>query len=299
MKISEAVEDYVLEIEIRKYAERTVATYRDKIRCFGRFCEDEIGIHELREVTSSHVKRYTQYMLKRGCKGSYINSCLKSIKSWMAYSYEEHGEGFDASRGGIRWVKEDRPRIPIYTPKDVRKMLGNCKGRRFTDIRDAAIITMLFETGIRSNELCSIRPSDIQEGFIVIAYAKGGKHRAVPITPILKKAMLRFERVRESYFSCRRNEPFYFLSFTGKRLTHSGMQHILNKRSEGITGARCSPHTCRHFYAQQQLKNKMDVYSLSRLLGHESVSITTAYLRSLGDADIVEMARQSSVLMSL
>lgn len=79
MKISEAVEDYVLEIEIRKYAERTVATYRDKIKCFGRFCEDEMGIHDLGEVTPSHVKRYTQHMLKRGCKGSYVNSCLKSM----------------------------------------------------------------------------------------------------------------------------------------------------------------------------------------------------------------------------
>ncbi len=67
-------------------------------------------------------------------------------------------------------------------------MLDNCKSRRFADVRDAAIVTMLFETGIRSNELCAIRPSDIQENCIAIANAKGGKHRAVPITPILKKS---------------------------------------------------------------------------------------------------------------
>ena len=62
---------------------------------------------------------------------------------------------------------------------------------------------------------------------------------------------------------------------------------------------RCSPHTIRHYFAQKQLKNGLDVYSLSRLLGHENISITKRYLQSLQDNDIVQMSIKTSPLMNL
>lgn len=57
MRISESVEDFILEIEIRKYAEKTITTYRDKIKCFKRFCDEELGTLDLEEITPSTVKR--------------------------------------------------------------------------------------------------------------------------------------------------------------------------------------------------------------------------------------------------
>ncbi|WP_353846378.1 site-specific integrase [Clostridium sp. ZBS13] len=62
---------------------------------------------------------------------------------------------------------------------------------------------------------------------------------------------------------------------------------------------RCSLHTCRHYFVQAQLRNGVDVYSLSRLLGHENISITKRYLQSIQDGDIVEMSVKTSPLMNL
>ncbi|MNG33649.1 site-specific tyrosine recombinase XerD [compost metagenome] len=62
---------------------------------------------------------------------------------------------------------------------------------------------------------------------------------------------------------------------------------------------RCSPHTLRHYYSQKQLRLGLDVYSLSRLLGHESTLITNRYLQSINDDKIIELARTTSPLMNL
>ena len=85
----------------------------------------------------------------------------------------------------------------------------------------------------------------------------------------------------------------------GRRLTNGAVEQLIKKAGQGIEDARVSPHTFRHFYAQTQLKNGMDIYTLSRLLGHEKVSITQIYLQNMQDAQIVENAVNSSVIATL
>lgn len=62
---------------------------------------------------------------------------------------------------------------------------------------------------------------------------------------------------------------------------------------------RCSPHTCRHYFAQAQLKNGCDLYTLSRLLGHSNINITKIYLQSMDDERVLDMGVKTSPLMNL
>ena len=298
MRIKEAVKDYLVEIEIRKYTSRTIRTYRVKLNVFERYCLEEQEIEEIEDVTLATIKQFTQYMMRRGLKGTYINGCLKTIKSFIQYCYEEDYGGFNTKRGGFKWVKEEKPVVKAFTPRHVKMMLDSCRGNDYLDIRDAAILTLLFETGVRCLEAISIKKSDIHDDYIVIN-GKNHKQRVVPITPVLRKALMRYDRVKESYFTFKAIEEYYFLSYRGRILTNSAMEHMLRKRGKGIEGIRVSPHTCRHFFAQQQIKMGTDLYTISRLLGHENISITQIYLNSLQDSDIIKIAKQNSVLMNL
>ena len=94
-------------------------------------------------------------------------------------------------------------------------------------------------------------------------------------------------------------EDYYFLSNHGRQLTNGAVEHIVKRHGDGIDGIRVSPHTCRHFFAQQQVKMGTDLYTISRLLGHENIGITQTYLNSLRDSDIIKIAKQNSVLMNL
>ena len=301
MRIIQAIEHYVIELEASGYAPRTVTNMRNKLKAFAAFCEAWCEVVDVCGVTPAIVKNYSHSLLGRGCKGSYVNLALKNIKAFLAYCFEECGEGFDPKDGGVKMVKEEKPRFRMLSPEDVRYMMDRCKGTAFTDYRDAAILSMLFETGMRIGELFNLTPECIFSDYIVIEHSKNGESRVVPITAILKRAMLRYERACERYFEYRRREHWYFVSVRGKQLTHSTAQYIMNKRSAGLeTDARISPHSCRHFYAQQQLRNgAMDIWMLSRILGHSRIATTTVYLRQMQDDDIVKLAKDKSVLMSL
>ena len=91
-------------------------------------------------------------------------------------------------------------------------------------------------------------------------------------------------------------------SRTGKPLTLEAVERIVKIAGEQAKisdDIRCSPHTCRHWFAQEQLKNGLDLYSLSRLMGHNHVKITQIYLDSMKDKDIVINSIHTSPLMNL
>lgn len=295
MKIEQAIKEYLKEIEVRKYTPKTIRSYRNNLSLFLLFCES-VGVTDTEDITLAVVKDFSLYMGKRGCKGTYINSLLKTSKSFIQYIYDEEYGGFN-TRAKYRWCKEDKPVIRAFTPEQVQQMLSNCKGRDYIAVRDRCILTMLFETGIRCWELCCIQNPDIHDSFIIIN-GKNHKQRVVPVTHTLGKAMRRHDNVKSNYFLVPKCD-YYFLSFHGNPLTNSAVEHIVKRYGEGIEGVRVSPHTCRHFFAQQQVKMGTDLYTISRLLGHENIAITQTYLNSLRDEDIIQLARQKSVLENL
>lgn len=298
MKIERAMKEYLAEIEIRKYSEKTIRGYKGNLSRFLRFVQEELELEEVDDIMPSHIKAYTKVLVDSGHKGTYVNGILKNVKSFLQYCYNEGYGGFN-TYGRFKWVKEEKPVITVFESKDIKQMLSACKGSEYLALRDKCIITMLFETGIRCWELCCIKPEDIHEDFILIANGKNHKQRVVPITPILKKAMIKYEICKEKHFMYKTIQEEYFLSFRAKKLTVEAVEHILKTRGKGIEGVRVSPHTCRHFFAQQQVRMGTDVFTISRLLGHENVGITQIYLRTLADKDLIQQAKSQSVLGSI
>lgn len=297
MHINTAVKEYLVEIEVRKFTKKTIRSYRNNLNIFLRYFQEEAQLTNIEDLSLAVVRKFTLYLVEKGRKGSYINSLLKVVKAFTQYCYDEGYGGFNTKKN-FRWCKQEKAVIMAFTPADVRSIMKSCKGSDFLSVRDTAILTMLFETGIRCWELCCIQPQDIHNEYIIIN-GKNHKQRVAPITPILQKAMLKYEIAKENYFTLRNTDDYFFLSFHGRQLTNSAIEHIIKKYGEGIRDIRVSPHTCRHFFAQQQIKMGTDLYTISRLLGHENIQITQTYLNSLRDDDIINVAKQRSVLMNM
>lgn len=217
MKISTAAKEYLTEIEVRKFTPKTIRSYRNNLNLFLRFCTDEVGIAELEDVTLALVRRFAAFMIAKGRKGSYVNGLLKVAKASIQYCYDEGYGGFN-TRKYFKWCKQEKAVILAFKPADVRRMLQPCKGCDFLSVRDAAILTTLYETGIRCWELCCIRKADVHGNFIIIN-GKNHKQRVVPVTPVLRKALLRYETVAERYFALRNADDYYFPSNHGRLIT--------------------------------------------------------------------------------
>ena len=297
MKISAAIREYLIEIEVRKYTPKTVRGYRNSLNLFLRFCEQEAHIQEVEEINLAVVRQFSAFMSQKGRKGSYINGLLKVSKSFIQYCDDEGYGGFNTKKN-FKWCKQDKAVIIAFKPCDVKQLLQESKGTDYIHVRDTAILTALFETGIRCWELCCIQKQDIHDDYIIIK-GKNHKQRVVPITPVLRKALIKYNACAADYFTLRGTDDFYFLSNHGRQLTNSAVENIIKRYGQGIEGVRVSPHTCRHFYAQQQVKMGTDLYTISRLLGHENIQITQTYLNSLRDEDIINNTKQRSVLLSI
>jgi integrase/recombinase XerD len=152
-------------------------------------------------------------------------------------------------------------------------------------VRDKAILSVLFDTGIRAGELCSLTLENTHfkpEAYLKII-GKGNKWREVPLGKTSSAAL-------HKYISRHRpksEQQVVFLSRAGEGLTTSGLFQLVQRLGNWarIKGVRCSPHTARHTYAVSYLSNGGDVYKLSRLMGHTSVSVTEHYLRAFKNKD--------------
>ena len=160
---------------------------------------------------------------------------------------------------------------------------------------------ILKDTGIRLSYLTELTEEQIKHDYIIIR-GKGAKERVVPKSPLLGKWLIKYLAVRKSYFAYRIIPENIFLSKNAKPLTNTMIDYIVKEAGRGCHVAsdiRVSAHTFRHTYAQFQLRAGLDIYSLSRLLGHESIAITQTYLNGMRDKEVLEQAQNTSPLMNL
>lgn len=300
MLIDDVIKEYVYEIQIRNYTEKTIKSYRNNILRFARYIQNEYGLIEIEEVSPKHIKDYLSYLKDKQRSTSYINTILKNLRSFFRYGYLE-GYCLNVAQK-VYFVKENKVVIRTFTDKEVKKMIDVYNFSSYINARNKCILTMLFDTGIRNFELCNLSRLKVRDTVIHIL-GKGRKERVVPISPYLKKVMIKYERIRDIYLIDNiLHYDNYFLSYRNKPLTIEGIERIVKKA--GVLAKvrydiRCSPHTCRHYYAQAQLRNGLDVYSLSRLLGHENITTTKRYLQGLKDNEVLELGVKTSPLMNL
>lgn len=273
---------------------------RKQLRRFLTFMGNEFQISTLEEVKPVHVKAFIKHYQMRQCKPSYVNDNLKAVKVLCSYAYREKYIDFLITEN-IKNVKEPKSLIHTFSTEEIKKMISYYNGGTYMDIRNKTILMILFDTGIRINELVEMKDDQIQDAYFII-YGKGRKERVVPKSPMVAKALMKYKVAKEKYFQCRNAENYLFLSKNGKKLNYQAVGKFMKECAAEVgvrSKVRVSPHTCRHTFAHQQLKNGLDLYSLSRLLGHESVAITQRYLEAMEDSQIIDSARKTSVLGNL
>lgn len=300
MNLTKLLDEFLIEMKLRNRTERTIKSVRNNNNLFFKWLKYEYGITEVEDVKRIHVKAYIQYKQSLGLKPTYINSILKNLRMFFRYLEDEEYISINPVTK-VAFQKEEKVIIETFTTDEVRRMLAVYGYTNFLDARNKCIMMMLFDTGIRNFELCEIKCADIRERTILI-HGKGDKQRLVPISPALRKSMLKYEAKREKYIKERYQAEYYFLSQKGRKLTIETIERVVRdcgRAAHVNEQIRCSPHTCRHTFAQMNIKNGLDVYSLSRILGHENISITKRYLQSMKDDDILDMAVLASPLMNL
>lgn len=202
--------------------------------------------------------------------------------------------------------KVETPKVPKkvlkgFNADDIYSMIEVFSYKSYQEARNKAIIAMLTDCGLRAMEMRTLPYGNVGETSILV-HGKGGKERTIYISPALKKVLVKYERIRREYVKDKiLKEDMYFLSYQGRGLSHVSLDKVIKEAGEraGVKGKRISPHTFRHYFALTSLMNGIDIYSLSRLLGHTSILTKQRYLESLTDETLSERDNSSSSLMNM
>lgn len=299
MLFKEALMEFLFDCEVEGLAKETLKNYAYNTKKFLQFAKEN-DIHEVEELNKQLCKKYVVYLRREGYEESYINTTISISNLFLAYLYQE--EYIDEALG-MNLIKEKDKTIQTFTDAEVYAMLQTFKKKRsYIDVRNKTIMMMLVDTGIRAGEVCKLRTTDIKDDMTLFIRGKGKKERYVPFSPALKKQMMKYERIKDSYFLDHFDLPkYYFLSKSGEQITRFVLQWMVAKAGEkaGVDKEKCFPHNFRHYFAISSLKNGLDLYSLSRVLGHSDIQTTTVYASSIRDEEIQELTVKSSPLMNL
>ena len=303
LPLNDLIKEFNFDMQCRKLSPRTIRTDITIMKGFCQYVKNEFNITELEQIRSPYIKKYINYLDKQGRSDKYMNQIIKVLRAFFKYCIqEEYISKIDNPILKVQWVKEEKRLIETFTDNEAKKMLKQWNYKTFYNARNKAMVAVLFETGIRVLELCLLDLTDIRDE-IILVHGKGNKERYVPISPALKKILIKYHRIRTGYIKNKiLTTSAYFISNRGHRLTIEAVERVVRKTGEMAkvrNTIRCSPHTIRHYYAQFMLRHDNDLYTVSRLLGHENVNITKIYLQSLKDKEIVNMSMDTSPLMKL
>ncbi|OLO40295.1 recombinase [Alkalihalophilus pseudofirmus] len=301
MLLEDLLDEYLYHNLARGFTEKTIANKRHEFKHFKAFIHEKRAIKEIENITSHDLKAYIRYKQQAGLQSQSIVSLLKMIKAFFNWSVKESYLTENPMN------KVDMPKVPKkmitgFTENEVARMINAFTYNNYFESRNKAVIAMLADTGIRSAELRGLKNNDLNETTILIN-GKGRKQRNVFISPHLKKILIRYERMKKDYFLDKLVETdHYFLTYLGGGLSHIALYDIIKLAGKrcGIEGKRVSPHTLRHFYSVQALNSgNIDIFSLSKMLGHSDISTTQRYLNSMTDAQLQNKAMLSSPLSNL
>lgn len=302
MLLEDLLQEFLFDCRMRKLSERTLKGYKNNNLALFRYLKNEFSITELKDVHHQAIQAYVKFLSDKQLKETYINGVIKCFRAFFRYCFEEEYMKVNPM-SKVKFQKQPLTLITTFTDNEVREMVNFYDGKKYLDVRNKLIMVLLFDTGMRNSELCGLKMSDIRDTHINVI-GKGRKQRYVPITPIINKVLVKYLRVREEYIKDKfaYETEYLLLSQKGRKLTVETMERLVLEAglNTGVRAeVRCSPHTCRHYYAQTQLRNGCDLYTLSRLLGHSNINITKIYLQSMNEDNILELAVKTSPLMNL
>ena len=300
MLLTDAAKEFEFNCQCRKLSDKTIRNYGKLIGYLLDYLKEQHKVLCLEDVRPMYIKAYLMMLQERGAKPQYINDQLKAFKVLFRYLYEE-GYTDSILTERIKNVKQPKTIIKTFTEQEVKKLTEYYSGHTFMEVRNRLMLMTFFDTGIRVSELIDLKLSQVKDEYILI-HGKGDKERVVPKSPLLNKWMFKYLNTRENFFAYRRVPENVFLSRNGRPMTTEAIHRVIKIAGKAVgvsRDIRVSPHTCRHTFAQMQLKNGLDLYSLSRLMGHSNISITQRYLEGLRDFEVLNACRATGILMNL
>ncbi|TFD46868.1 site-specific tyrosine recombinase XerD [Cryobacterium frigoriphilum] len=285
MLIEAAVDSFLRHVSIeRGLASNTIAAYRRDLTIYTGWL-DASAVTDLTAVTSAEISEFVRFLGTRDqspLTAASIARVLSTVRGFHRFLLDEQIVAVDVAHD------TRPPKLGLRLPKaisidQVAALLAATDGDEVQQLRDKALLELLYATGARVSEVVDLNVDDVLEEVLeqsmVRLTGKGNKQRLVPVGSYARTALRAYLVRARPVFSARGSAtPALFLGARGHRVSRQNAWLIIRAAAERADlGVPVSPHTLRHSFATHLLAGGADVRVVQELLGHSSVATTQIY----------------------
>ena len=275
-----------LEFE-RGLARNTLSAYRTDLLQYAGFLAGR-GL-DVTEVSAADVADFLAE-LARGVDRPPASAATLNRKAACLRSFYRHlrrAELVDTDpTSDLRPPRKSRALPKVLGYSEVKQLLESVSGAEPADLRDRALLEVMYGCGLRASETVGLELGsiDLEHGFLR-AYGKGSKERIVPVGREAAAALKRYLRDGRPAIASATDQRAVFLNQRGGPLTRQGLYKVIQGRARSIgLDQKMSPHTLRHSFATHLLSGGCDLRSVQEMLGHADVATTQVYTHLSAEA---------------
>ena len=235
------------------------------------------GIADITKASVTNLQSYMLYLEKNDFAAATVSRNIASIKSLYHFLFKRSLIAEDISEN-LKAPKIEKKLPEILTTEEVNRLLDQPRGGSLKEVRDRAMLEVLYATGIRVSELIGLKVGDVnlQVGYIIIRDAH--KERVVPFGAPAKRALVDYIKNARIQLINDLSSDVLFVNCQGQPMSRQGFWKIVKyyAKKAGIT-SDITPHTLRHSFAAHLVENGADLRSVQEMLGHSDISTTQIY----------------------
>jgi integrase/recombinase XerD len=273
------VHDYLQWLTIEKGRSRaTIDAYRRDLAVLFTWMSEHSK--DVVSITEADLELFSNELHQQSRSANSVARSIASLRGWFRFLVEEGYLKSDPSarlKGGRRGRTLPKP----LAEHDIVHLIDSVGAATPIDLRDRALLELLYDTGARVSEVVGISLSDLDfDEELILLTGKGSKQRLVPMGSMLVTALRAYLDVggRSSLLIGKKSLGL-FLNSRGGTLSRQGIDLVIDKRAlaAGLDRSRISAHVFRHSCATHMLSHGADIRVVQELLGHASISTTQIY----------------------
>ncbi len=262
--------------DVKKTSKNTQISYERDLKKMNNFLREQ-GITSVSEITETGLNSYILYLEKEGKKPSTISRSIASMKAFFSYLQKQDYVNKDLA-ANLKAPKIEKKMPSILTPDETVRLLEQPSGDTPKELRDKAMLELLYATGIRVSELIALKLSDVNIAMEYLTCSDTHKERIIPFGSIARKAIENYLESGRPKLVKDESCDLLFTNCSGSPMSRQGFWKIVKYygNKAGIV-SEITPHTLRHSFAAHLVNNGADLKSVQEMLGHSDISTTQIY----------------------
>ena len=254
----------------------TEMSYKRDLEKVQHFMESR-GIRETAGVSAQDLEDYVKYLQDNQFAAATVSRNIASLKAFYHYMVQEGIVSKDISEP-LKAPKIEKKIPEIMSPDEVVRLLEQPSGNSPKEIRDKAMLELLYATGIRVTELITLKLSDVNMPMSFILCRDRNKERIIPFGTEAKNALTRYlDGTRDEMLENKASDVL-FANCSGQPMSRQGFWKLIKYYAKKADiKADITPHTLRHSFAAHLVENGADLRSVQEMLGHSDISTTQIY----------------------